>query len=165
MTVIQTRITACLGAALESFNQNEQYLISRDLSERCICAKFASYLERTIAESEFHEYVVDVEYNRGNQGNEYAAKRLNGRNIVVDLIVHKRGYHEQSGFDNLFCIEMKKAYKRCDLSSDKERLKIMTDSLFGFGYQAGFMITATADRLHNEYKLVIESAFYNGSEN
>lgn len=127
MTETQNRVTACLNSALQSFNQNEQYLISRDLSERCICAKFASYLERAIAESEFCEYVVDVEYNRGSRGNEHAAKVLNGHNIVVDLIVHKRGYDEQRGFNNLFCIEMKKAYKRCDLSSDKERLRILTD--------------------------------------
>lgn len=165
MTETQIRIAECLEVALQSFNLNERYLISRDLSERCICAKFASYLERAIAESEFREYIVDVEYNRGSQGNEHAAKRLNGRNIVVDLIVHKRGYNEQRGFDNLFCIEMKKAYKCCDLSSDKERLRIMTDSLFGFGYKAGFMITATADKIRNAYKLVIESAFYNRSNN
>ena len=86
MTETQNRVTACLNSALQSFNQNEQYLISRDLSERCICAKFASYLERAIAESEFCEYVVDVEYNRGSRGNEHAAKVLNGHNIVVDLI-------------------------------------------------------------------------------
>ena len=139
-------------------------MISRDLSERCICAKFASYLERAIAESEFCEYVVDVEYNRGSRGNEHAAKVLNGHNIVVDLIVHKRGYDEQRGFNNLFCIEMKKAYKRCDLSSDKERLRILTDNFCGFGYKAGFMITATADKIHDEYKLVVESAFYNHSK-
>ena len=71
MTETQNRVTACLNSALQSFNQNEQYLISRDLSERCICAKFASYLERAIAESEFCEYVVDVEYNRGSRGNEH----------------------------------------------------------------------------------------------
>ena len=165
MTEIQNRVTARLNSALQSFNQNEQYLISRDLSERCICAKFASYLERSIAESEFREYVVDVEYNRGSRGNEHAAKVLNGHNIVVDLIVHKRGYDEQRGFDNLFCIEMKKAYKRCDLSSDKERLRILTDDLCGFGYKAGFMITANADQVHGEYKLIVESAFYNHSEN
>lgn len=123
-----------------------------------------SYLERAIAESEFREYVVDVEYNRGSRGNEYAAKVLNGHNIVVDLVVHKRGYDEQRGFDNLFCIEMKKAYKRCDLSSDKERLRILTDDFLGFGYKAGFMITATADIFHDEYKLVVESYFYNRSE-
>ena len=104
--------------------------------------------------------IVDVEYNRGSKDNEHAAKMLNGRNIVVDLIVHKRGYDEQRGFDNLFCIEMKKAYKRCDLSSDKARLRILTDGCSGFGYKAGFMVTATADKRINEYKLVIESSFY-----
>ena len=46
MTETQSRVTACLNSALQSFNQNEQYLISRDLSERCICAKFASYRVR-----------------------------------------------------------------------------------------------------------------------
>lgn len=105
MTETQIRIAECLEVALQSFNLNEQYLISRDLSERCICAKFASYLERAIAESEFREYIVDVEYNRGSQGNEHAATRLNGRNIVVDLIVHKRGYNEQRGFDNFFALK------------------------------------------------------------
>lgn len=164
MTETQNRITACLNSALQSFNQNEQYLISRDLSERCICAKFASYLERTIAESEFREYVVDVEYNRGNRGNEYAAKVSKGHNIIVDLIVHKRGYDEQRGFDNLFCIEMKKAYKYYDLSSDRERLRILTNDFYGFGYKAGFMIAVTADKTHDEYKLVVESYFYNRSE-
>lgn len=165
MTAIQRRITECLETALQSFNLNEQYLISRDLSERCICAKFASYLERVIAESEFNEYVVDVEYNRGSRGNEHAAKILNGQKIVVDLIVHKRGYDEQEGFDNLLCIEMKKTYKRYDLSSDIRRLKIMTDRFSGFGYKAGFMITATANKQIGEYKLIIERSFYYPSDN
>ena len=82
MTETQSRVTACLNSALQSFNQNEQYLMSRDLSERCICAKFASSLERAIAEFEFREYAVDVEYNRGSCGNEYAAKVLNGHNTI-----------------------------------------------------------------------------------
>lgn len=164
MTGMQSRITACLEEALHKFNQHEQYLISRDLSERCICAKFASYLERTIARSEFREYVVDVEYNRGSKGNERAAKILNGRNIVVDLVVHKRGYDEQVGFDNLFCIEMKKAYKYCNLSSDKHRLRMLTDDSYGFGYKAGFMITAIANKSTSEYKLKIDSSFYYPSE-
>lgn len=77
MTETQNRVTACLNSALQSFNQNEQYLISRDLSERCICAKFASYLERAIAESEFCEYVVDVEY-RFFDWFKWDTKRING---------------------------------------------------------------------------------------
>lgn len=160
MTQVQRLITECVESAISDFNQNEQYLISRDLSERCICAKFASYLERSLERSIFHEYVVDVEYNRGNRGNEYAAKRLNGHNIVVDLIAHKRGYDNDRGFDNLFCIEMKKGYKPHGITSDKERLYIMTDSKYGFGYKAGFMILAISNRRTHEHKLIIESKYY-----
>ena len=39
-------------------------------------------LYRAIAEFEFREYAVDVEYNRGSRGNEYAAKVLNGHNTI-----------------------------------------------------------------------------------
>lgn len=160
MTETQEKIKSCIDAAIDNFNRNEQYLISRDLSERCICAKFAVYLERVIANSDFCGYAVDVEYNRGNCGNEYAAKCLNGQKIVVDLIVHKRGYDHEAGFDNLICIEMKKAYKRPDLSHDKERLRIMTNRQYGFGYQAGYMIVAAANKRLDEYQLRIEEAFY-----
>lgn len=160
MTEIQKQITECIESAIRDFNQNERYLISRDLSERCICAKFASYLERTLEQSIFCEYAVDVEYNRGSRGNEYAAKRLNGHNIVVDLIAHKRGYNNDRGFDNLFCIEMKKGYNPNGITSDKERLRIMTDSMYGFGYKAGFMILAISNRRTHEDKLIIESKYY-----
>lgn len=161
MTLEQRKITECINKAINDFNDHEEYIISRDLSERCICAKFALYLERSIASTEFSEYTVDVEYNRGSCGNEYAAKKLQGRNIVVDLIVHKRGYSEEYGFDNLICIEMKKAYKHPDMFSDKERLSIMTDQSLGFGYKAGFMIVAVANERLSEHKLQIESSFYN----
>ena len=39
----------------------------------------------------------------------------------------------------------------------------MTDSLYGFGYKAGFMITATVSKEIN--KLIIERAFYCRSVN
>ena len=151
MTDKQLKITNCIVSAIDNFNANESYLISRDLSERCICAKFMSYLEKTISESEFSDYLVDVEYNRGYHGNECAVKMLHGRNIVVDLIVHKRGFSEEIGFDNLICIEMKKAYKNPDMRSDKERLHIMTDNQYGFGYKAGFMIVAVTDKHNGKY--------------
>ena len=160
----QKKIFDIVLRSIDVFNSNEQYLISRDVSERCICAKFANYLEKSILNSQFSDYVVDVEYNRGNKGNEYAAKMLHGKNIVVDLIVHKRGYSEESGFDNLICIEMKKAYKRVDLTSDKSRLKVLTDVNCGFCYQAGFMIVAYADKKSNDYGLCIESKYFNGFE-
>lgn len=161
MTERQRRMAECVENAIYEFNAYEQYLIDKDVSERCICAKFMGYLERAIASSEFREYTVDVEYNRGGHGNEYAAKELDGRNIVVDLIVHKRGYAQDRGFDNLICIEMKKAYKHPDMTADKARLRVMTTPYCGFGYKAGFMIVADADRCLSKYGLRIEDAFYN----
>lgn len=164
MTEEQRKITECLNNAIAEFNSHEQYLISRDLSERCICAKFASYLEKTVLASEFSEYTVDVEYNRGSKGNEYAAKELQGKKIVVDLIVHKRGYFAESGFDNLFCIEMKKSYKsRSDMTADKNRLRLLTDGSYGFGYKAGFMVVIDASERIEDCKLRIESPYYNSS--
>jgi hypothetical protein len=105
--------------------------------------------------------MVDVEYNRGDNGNEYSAKMLHGRKIVVDLIVHKRGYSKKTGFDNLICIEMKKAYKNVDLRQDKKRLKILTDNRYGFGYKAGFMIVAFANKERDQYGLAVDTSFYN----
>lgn len=161
MTQEQRKITECLNDAIDKFNSGERYLISRDLSERCICAKFASYLEKTVSASEFSQYIVDVEYNRGSKGNEYAAKMLQGKKIVVDLIVHKRGYSAERGFDNLFCIEMKKSYSRCNMSADKSRLQMLTDGSYGFGYRAGFMVVIDASKKIEDCKLRIESSYYN----
>jgi hypothetical protein len=159
MTQLQQQIINVVNIALNNFNQNERYLIEKDLSERCICSKFATYLEKALCNTELSEYMVDVEYNRGSQGNEYAAKQLGDRKIVVDLIAHKRGYDTEIGFDNLFCIEMKKEYKKPDLTSDKERLKIMTDRYSGFGYKAGFMILARANKRESRFELFIESTY------
>lgn len=90
MTQYQEKIKQLVEKTINKFNQNEKYLMENDLSERCICAKFMSYLERTIENSDFRGYEVDVEYNRGNDGKTYTVKELNGSKIVVDLIIHKR---------------------------------------------------------------------------
>lgn len=58
--------------------------------------------------TQYQDYNVDVEYNRGRGGNDSAAKMMNGKKIVTDLIVHKRGKNEEGEYDNLICIEMKK---------------------------------------------------------
>ena len=175
----QREIIHYVKEALRQFNQKESYLISRDLSERCICARFAMYLQHVLYESQFHEYVVDVEYNRGSKGNEYAAKVLIVLNemhrkkqqrpstrktekIVVDLIAHKRGYDLETGFDNLLCIEMKKAYKNLDMSSDLFRLECLTNPLYDFGYKAGFMIVAVQDKDTDTYCLKIHRTYCNG---
>lgn len=160
MNIQQEKLKAYVEAAIADFNANEQYLVRNDLSERCICAKFATYLEKQIQQSDFRDYVVDVEYNRGYMGEEHAIKHMNGRNIVVDLIVHKRGFDRQAGFDNLICIEMKKGYKRADYSNDKERLRILTGRYDGFRYLAGFMIEVFANKRADAYGLRIDEEFY-----
>lgn len=154
-------IERVLLGAIEEFNQHEGYLIKNDLSERCICAKFACYLAKSLKESRFRDYAVDVEYNRGGSGLDYCHKTLGNKKIVVDLIVHKRGYDREYGFDNLFCIEMKKKYKKPDLTSDKERLKILTQNSSGFCYRAGYMVLISQDQDLEKYELEIDERFYN----
>lgn len=77
--------------AINDFNEKEMYLVENDLSERCICSRFAIYLSKSLENTEFENYIADVEYNRGAEGNERSTKYLDGRLITVDLVVHKRG--------------------------------------------------------------------------
>ena len=98
------RLLAIVKNSLEEFNKSEGFLIKNDLSERCICAKFSTYLERELLNTQYQDYNVDVEYNRGRGGNDSAAKMMNGKKIVTDLIVHKRGKNEEGEYDNLICI-------------------------------------------------------------
>lgn len=154
MTSEQERITELITEAISKFNQSEIYLLKNNLSERCICAKFMSYLEKVIKGSEFSEYEVDVEYNRGYDEDTHAPKILNGKKIVVDLIVHKRDLQPDGYFDNLICIEMKKQTNRKNLNADILRIQKMTCLSYGFNYQAGFILIIDKEILK------IEQAFY-----
>ena len=156
----QIRCERLVVKAIEKFNKSEQYLISRDLSERCICARFSRYLENELSKFHFGEYTVDVEYNRGNEAIESDPKTLKNKKIVVDLIVHKRGFDEENGFDNLICIEMKKDYKRLNLEPDKERLRNLVNYRYRFCYEAGFMIVIHSDTKQQKYELRIESSYF-----
>lgn len=115
-------------------------MIENDLSERCICSRLAFYIQQTLMTSRFSEYTVDVEYNRGAKGKDKSPKVLHDKKIVVDLIVHKRGQSEYYGFDNLFCVEMKKSNSRYGYNEDKARLKDMTDYDYGYNYKFGYMV-------------------------
>ena len=133
-------LSECVPTAIRAFNDSEMHLIKNDLSERCICARFAMYLSKAIENTPFSDYYVDVEYNRGALGDTKIAKILDGRKIVCDLIVHKRGYDEQTGFDNLICIEMKKTTSKTGTDKDEERLSALTSWDRGFRYKLGYMI-------------------------
>lgn len=152
---------ACVEAAIEKFNVDEVYLIEKRLSERCICARFAIYLENEVRKRFSVDYVADVEYNRGADGDEYLQKVLHGERIYPDLIVHKRGYDPVIGYDNMICIEMKKQEDCRGLGSDQRRLRALTymgPGGPGFVYRSGFMIV-----IHKKPKgLKIESEYVNG---
>ncbi|MCD8326162.1 MAG: hypothetical protein LUC90_05615 [Lachnospiraceae bacterium] len=95
-----TSLKDIVDKAIKTFNEQEKYLLENDLSERCICARFAMHLSNVLKGTEYSEYLVDVEYNRSADGCERGIKRLDNHPITVDLIVHKRGYDCDYGFDN-----------------------------------------------------------------
>ncbi len=111
--------------SIQSFQQEDRYLLEHNLSERCIAARLAIHLQRF-----FPEYSVDVEYNRAG----YIPKRLDlpeecansvddeGRALVVpDVIVHHRGLDGP----NLLGIELKKAGDRRGPNCDRERIRAL----------------------------------------
>lgn len=159
MTEKQSQLQQLVQNAISHFNANEKYLIENRLCERCICAKFAMYLERVISRSFYRDYTIDVEYDRGMGGNDYGKKRICNHDAYLDLIVHKRGYDEFLGYDNLIAIEMK--WQNEDFEEDKERLKILVDNANGFNYRISFAIRIIANPDKNIYKLVIEDCYCN----
>ena len=153
-------LEAIVNEAIIVFNEDERYLIENDLSERCICARFAIILTQVLRNTQYKEYVVDVEYNRGANGSERAIKRLCDAMIVVDLVVHKRGYDCNYGFDNLICIEMKKHKNQLGCEADENRLRKMTAYDYGFCYKLGIMLVID-DRLN---AIKMKSMFSNGEQ-
>ena len=147
-----------MESAIERFNQADVYLLVNDLSERCICSRLAFYIQQELLRLyDFREYVVDVEYNRGSNELENIPKCLHSKNIVVDLIAHKRGFSRPYGFSNLFCAELKKTTNREGYDKDKQRLQDMVVPQYGFSYKAGYMVVADM----REHKLYIEEKYYN----
>ena len=74
MTEAVTTLKRVVQNAILSFNGSERYLIRNDLSERCICARFAMHLTEALKGTEYSNYLVDVEYNRGMDGHEERQK-------------------------------------------------------------------------------------------
>lgn len=155
MVEYQNDLINIVKTAIIDFNEKEEYLIANDLSERCICARFAMYLSKVLVNSKYRDYDVDVEYNRGAYGEDLSAKIIEDKRIVVDLIVHRRGYDCETGYDNLICIEMKKSTDRRGCNDDEERLRKMTDYSYGFNYKIAAMILVNM----KERKLEIKRVF------
>lgn len=159
MTGKQQQIEQLLQRTIKHFNKKEQFLIKNNLCERCICARFAMYLERVLSRSVFRDYTTDVEYDRGMGGNDYGKKRVFGHDAYLDLIVHKRGYDESMGYDNLFAVEFK--WQGNDFNQDTKRLMALVDNENGFMYRAGFAIRIISSHADSFYGLTIEECYYN----
>lgn len=169
----------CVKNAILAFEEKESFLIKEDLGERCICGKFAQYLEREIHNIKKYElFDVDIEYDKGYQGDHAKSKRLKylaagdreetEHRIQPDIIAHVRECDEIRGYYNLVCIEMKKKkdYNVNKIDADEERLQKLTRDDYGFGYRIGLMIIA--DTVCEKYTvednrgLKIKSIYVNG---
>ena len=146
-----------LKSALGRLAHEDGYLLEKDLSERCIAARLAMYLQ-----DEFREHKVDVEYNRDGD----TPKRLNlhqecanyrdehGEALVVpDVVVHCRG----SEGPNVLVLEVKKVSNPVGLDCDRARVLAFRAQL---RYQFGALIVCET-RAGGKHNVWIEEWFTN----
>ena len=141
-----------LMRAIDEFHKEDSYLLEIDVSEQCICGRLAYHLQQCLKRTCYSDYFVDCEYNRGMQSKECNVKKIDDKNIRLDIAVHKRKYiSDEGGFKNLMCIEMKKASaKKQYKEADKERLLVLTRGCYGFHYKLGAFIVADKNKLSIE---------------
>ena len=129
--------------ANENFISKHSYLLKYNLSERCIVAALAMELNLVKNDNNYEQFNVDVEYNKSKED----IKKNNGKKILCDLIMHKRGTNE-----NLIILEMKKDYhKTNDKLNDIKRICNMTkESIRNFNYKLGIIYLIIQKRKENE---------------
>lgn len=136
-------IKARLNSALRTLIVNDRYLLDKNLHERTIVHKFATYLQIV-----FPSWHVDVEYNRNiadrkalsipSDNNPYGEHIVS---VFPDIIIHRRGSNE----DNLLVIEAKKSTNQIQFLIDHDYQKLACYMQnFGdnnLGYKYGCHIT------------------------
>lgn len=119
-------------AALGRFLMNEVQEVLEGVNERANCGRLAIYLQEVAKEIGVPvAYLVDVEYNRKQNGQIKTIMNGKGKIIRVncDVILHSRGALLDQ--DNLIAIEMKKVDRPADeKNSDRERLQALTKTSF-----------------------------------
>lgn len=88
-------------------------LVRNDTNERCLAARFFAYMQNhTARDPAFEGLTWDPEYNRVGEGCD-PKEMKDGRKIIPDLILHRRGDNGA----NICAIEFKKEGRsiRCDL--------------------------------------------------
>ena len=130
----QEMVKENVKAAIEALHQRDAYLLQKDVNERSISHKLASYLQVA-----FTDWNVDCEYNR-NHDDPKLLKRLHiyaenvstddvqAKTVFPDIIVHHRGTR-----DNLLVIEIKKTTNPQPDDFDLQKLREFKCQL-GYSY-------------------------------
>lgn len=139
MTKIGFKVTEQrVNAALSELESRDAALLRRDVAERSITARFATYLQRT-----FPEHDVDVEYNRHglNPKTLPALPSCGSRSgyVFPDVVVHRRGTDER----NLLVVEVKKSTSRKPRDCDRAKIRAMRRK---YGYTYGVLIELPTGR-------------------
>ncbi len=100
-------IKRAVEGAVRQDDQSNPHIRLLTTSERNIASHIRAALESVIRKGgELNGYQVDVEYNRQGEGDD--PKKLDGENVVPDIIVHKRGITSEKDEDaNYIYIEVK----------------------------------------------------------
>ena len=151
-----------IAACLSELHNKDGALFERNLCERCLVFRFASYLQKY-----FESAYVDCDYNASakwdstsNSWVSLSGKSIFDRNNIVhkrfvDIIVHKR---LEGDSPDIICFEVKKwnSIKKEGFIKDKYNLIDLTTR---FGYEYGFHLVF-GETLGNTYL----SVFANGKE-
>ncbi len=162
------KIKGKIESALRKVLKNDKYLLEKDINERTIAHKLATYLQ-----SEFRGYNVDCEYN-GNvlrdddkkyidilkyelqtlgdlsEKEKTIDKEIIERHVFPDIIIHRRGTA-----DNFYIIEIKKSTSKIPSYYDELKLKSYTSSEHGndLKYKLGVFIKFLAGVIEPTYDL------------
>ncbi len=120
----QEMVQENVKAAIKALFQRDAYLLQKDVNERSISHKLASYLQEA-----FNDWDVDCEYNRDHDDpkllkrlqiydENVSTDNVHARTVFPDIIVHHRG----SG-DNLLVIEIKKTTNQQPDCFDEQKLR------------------------------------------
>ncbi|MFA6145889.1 MAG: hypothetical protein WC697_00975 [Patescibacteria group bacterium] len=133
--------------ALDELYKENPSLFDKNLCERCINHRFATYLEQ----QNFGEgYFVDCEYNKSHLHENTSAKRvLNPNGNYIDIIITKRDGDYRNDF---ICFEVKRWDNYKNRKKDRENLEILTAGV-RFGYDYGFYIILGATREKTKIKI------------
>ena len=149
----ETDLRDHLEKALRELVERDAELFTWNVSERCIAARLAHYLQNQI-----DDLSVDVEYNRVARTPktlnlpEECAKTLGDNNeplVIPDIILHHRG----PDGPNLLVIEVKKSTNPCSRNCDRLRLHAFRGQLH---YRFGALIEFETRREHAAAATVTE---------